>query len=414
MKKLYSAMLFFVILMACSLFLGCSTLESVQITQPAAKLVYGQGQDLDLAGLVVIGTYSGSKGEIKDKPIQVSSSNVSGYDKHQVGEQTVIIRTGSMSVRYTVTVKPLVSISVTRSPAKVLYKQGEALDWTGLIVTGTWEEPIGNGAIPVTDADISGYDRNTPGSQRVTITVESVTAAFTVTVKPLASIAVTQSPSKLNYRQGEPLDITGLVVTGAWDDIGTEIIPVTGENVSGYNANTLGRQTIAITVAGKTASFTVMVKALSSIEVTKGPDKTIYELGESLDLAGLEVLGTYNDLTTEKISVDPAAVSRYDSARIGDQVVLVTVDGKVATFTVTVRALLTIDVRAQPRKAVYKPGEELDLTGLTVVGTYSDTSNRILAVDAANISGYDKTKLGAQTITVTVQGKSTTFTVTVL
>jgi hypothetical protein len=48
-----------------------------------------------------------------------------------------------------------------------------------------------------------------------------------------------------------------------------------------------------------------------------------------------------------------------------------------------------------------------------ITGTYSDGSTKAETVTAANITGYDNSIPGVQTLTVTIGGKTVTFTVTV-
>ena len=66
-----------------------------------------------------------------------------------------------------------------------------------------------------------------------------------------------------------------------------------------------------------------------------------------------------------------------------------------------------------PAKTEYQEGEELDLNGMVVKAVYSD--NREVEVDLKDVKveGYDKNQVGTQTITVTYEGKTATFTVTV-
>jgi uncharacterized repeat protein (TIGR02543 family) len=77
----------------------------------------------------------------------------------------------------------------------------------------------------------------------------------------LQHITVTSMPTKVVYVQGEALDISGLVVTGYYSDGTTRTETVSLLNVSGYNANTPGIQTLTVTVNGKTADFPVTVNA---------------------------------------------------------------------------------------------------------------------------------------------------------
>ena len=66
-----------------------------------------------------------------------------------------------------------------------------------------------------------------------------------------------------------------------------------------------------------------------------------------------------------------------------------------------------------PEKTEYKKGENLDFTGMKVTANYSDGSVKDIAVTDCEVSGYDKTKTGEQTVTVTYEGKTATFKVTV-
>jgi hypothetical protein len=75
----------------------------------------------------------------------------------------------------------------------------------------------------------------------------------------LRSIAVTSPPIKIEYTAGEALDLTGLVVTGTYSDETTKTEPVSMDNISGYDPDKTGDQTLTITLSGKTASFGIRV-----------------------------------------------------------------------------------------------------------------------------------------------------------
>ena len=75
--------------------------------------------------------------------------------------------------------------------------------------------------------------------------------------------------------------------------------------------------------------------------------------------------------------------------------------------------LVSIAVTRQPNKTVYAVGDPLDLTGLGVTGTYSDSSTAPIAVTTAQVTGFNTNAPGSQTLTITAGGLTTTFTVTV-
>jgi hypothetical protein len=76
--------------------------------------------------------------------------------------------------------------------------------------------------------------------------------------------------------------------------------------------------------------------AVSAISITTEPDKTVYKLGEELDLTGLVVTATYTDGTTKIVEHSKLTVSGFDNETVGEQQITVTYEGKTATFVVNV------------------------------------------------------------------------------
>lgn len=80
-----------------------------------------------------------------------------------------------------------------------------------------------------------------------------------------------------------------------------------------------------------------------------------------------------------------------------------------------VKAAATLDsiaIKTQATKLTYKVGEKLDITGLVVEGTYSDGSKKPITIEASNVTGFDSSAVAAgQTLTITVDGKTTTYNV---
>jgi hypothetical protein len=146
-----------------------------------------------------------------------------------------------------------------------VYEAGEPLDLNGLVVTGIYTDGATR-TETVGLSNISGYKANTPGEQTVKVGINYLSATFTVTVNPavLQSIEVTSQPAKTVYESGEPLDISGLVVTGTYSNGTTKTETVDLPDISGYNADTLGTQTLTVTVGGMTDTFAVEVQAEST------------------------------------------------------------------------------------------------------------------------------------------------------
>jgi hypothetical protein len=74
----------------------------------------------------------------------------------------------------------------------------------------------------------------------------------------------------------------------------------------------------------------------------------------------------------------------------------------------------SLSISRLPDKTSYFRGQNLNITGLVVSKVYTDLSSEPITVTNEHISGYDKTKLGEQVLTITVDGKTVTFKVTVI
>lgn len=75
--------------------------------------------------------------------------------------------------------------------------------------------------------------------------------------------------------------------------------------------------------------------------------------------------------------------------------------------------LESIEITTPATKLSYFVGEELDITGLVVTGTYSDGSKKTLTITEENVTGFDSSVAidDKQTLTITVNGKATTYEV---
>lgn len=155
-------------------------------------------------------------------------------------------------------------------------------------------------------------------------------------------------------------------------------------------------------------------KTLVSIAVTHQPTKTVYEIGEELDTAGLVVTATYSDESTETIE-SGLAFSGFDSSSAGQKTVTVTYEGKSATFNVTVSepVLVGIEVTKLPTKVEYGYGEQFDPSGIEVTASYSVGEPKVVT-EGLEYSGFDSEEVGSQTITVSYQGETAEFEVSVV
>ena len=194
------------------------------------------------------------------------------------------------------------------------------------------------------------------------------------------------------------------------NDTWTNVSSATGENP--YN----------LTIKAFTDNIKEETLTLSSIKVTQAPKNLTYNVGDKFDKTGMVVNAKYTN-GTEK-AVENYKVTNGDSLELGQKSVTIsyTENGvtKTTTQAITVNkpapTLTKIEVKTAPKKLEYTQNKDnLDLTGGVITATYSDNTTKDITMtnSEVKVTGYDKTKVGKQTITVTYQGKTTTFEITV-
>jgi hypothetical protein len=181
---------------------------------------------------------------------------------------------------------------------------------------------------------------------------------------------------------------------------------------------------------GVTRTYTVTVlkepvKELKSLSVQVLKEEYPYDT--VFDSTGIVVTGTYSDGTTETLTIkseeDPNGyeVTGYNKEIAGKQNVLVTLNGRTAVFSVSVKPQAVLESLAvEQLKTTYPYGEDFDSTSIIVTGTYSNGTTRTLTIKSEEepngyeVTGYNKEKSGSQTLVVSLDGKtSATFSVTV-
>jgi hypothetical protein len=225
------------------------------------------------------------------------------------------------------------SLAVT-PPAKTVFAQGEEFTYEGLQVAGVTKKGEAQDISGNARLKITGYNSDRAGEQTITVDYRGVTAAYTITVVSVESIAVVQAPAVA--RQGMDIDRSDLRVAASYGDkVPPRDVQGNKVNISGYDKDTVGAQTVTAEYYGKAATFTVTVAALTGIRITKPPARVSYFSGEALDLAGLEATGTWQGAGDAPVT--PQYVSGFDANTQGNQTVIVEALGKQTSFTVTVK-----------------------------------------------------------------------------
>jgi hypothetical protein len=277
---------------------GCASLTLVSLDTVEGPKQVRQGQDISPRDITLYGIYK----DDSRKQVTLNSGNII-FNKNTPGPQTVRVRVSGQEAAFQTEVMALNGITITAQPNPSTLKLGTAVtSWPGLQIQGAWNG-MGNANINTPECQITGYDPNKAGRQTVTVSYQGKTATFNVNVVDLQSIRITSAPTKVTYDYGENLDLSGMRVTGTWPGLPEEAVSITSSNITGFNNQTVGRQTLTVTYGGKTATFNVeVVQTLNGTWVIRNAD------------TGVEIRYTFNNGNYERFMLNDPQQGTYTTS----------------------------------------------------------------------------------------------------
>ncbi|MBE6562323.1 MAG: hypothetical protein E7660_01155 [Ruminococcaceae bacterium] len=167
----------------CSLCGFVRTLTGIDLISVPTKKTYAEEtSELDVSGGVIRLLFDeGSKEEI---PIR--KEMISGFDNTIIGKQTLTVTYGEKTAAFEVEVfaMSLSGIVVSSLPDKTVYREGEKLDTSGMVISAVYN----NGTTEIIDDyTVSGYE-STVGTKNVIVSWNGFTDEFTVTVRDKDSV----------------------------------------------------------------------------------------------------------------------------------------------------------------------------------------------------------------------------------
>ncbi|ARK30471.1 bacterial Ig-like domain-containing protein [Halalkalibacter krulwichiae] len=308
-------------------------------------------------------------------------------------------------------------LAVDSSEMKTEYLKGESLDLKGLIVTAEFSDGS-TSTLTSRDYIVTGFDSSEVGKNTINLNYNGVTATIDLMIKALSvtNLNIKYFPVKTEYYIGDLFDRQGLVVVAEYEN--------------GFKFEELTSDQYTLTIDGKPAedfvfesagevkvvvqsnetketniSFDVVVSdaELEQLEIRQTPAKTLYFLGDELDLAGLSLYANYSDGTDVRLTAGDYDVSAFDSATTGEREVILTHKGKSIGFTVTVKEkeLKAYTVTNYP-KTTFATEEDFDAEGLEVSKVYDNLEMEIVPQEKYTLdkSAYDSSKAGVYDIVI--------------
>ena len=311
------------------------------------------------------------------------------------------------------------SLFVDSTNMKMEYLVGEALDVTGLVVTAEFSD--GSSEV-VSDKDyiVTGFDNSEVGTNTITINYNGVYTTVDLEIQTLAvtDLTIKYYPAKLEYYKGDSFDPQGLVAVATYNDgYKTAVLSDAQYSFSldgtdfprdGYIFGKAGSIPITISsteTPGQSIVLHVDVKDahLNALEIKDLPKKTLYFLGDELNLAGLSVYAKYSDGKEVRLVLADFNVTGFDSTSSGSKTVSIMHKGKGVSFEVTVKVkeVEGIEVTNYP-KTTYYVGDDFESSGLVVSKVYDNADRDVLAeVDyTINTTRFDNQTAGTYTIQV--------------
>ncbi len=400
------------------------SVSSIELTTKPATLAYLEDRDvLDVSGGVVTRYFNNGTSDT----VELKPEMVSGFDNTKVGTQTLTITINGKTATFDVEIieKTVVAVSVATKPTKTEYLEGkDNLDLSGGQLRVTYD----NGKSKLVsfvdeNVTVTGFNKNKPGTQTLTVYFEGFTAKFDVTViaKSVKNIIISSLPNALSYLEGtEKIDVAGGFVKITYNNGTTETVPMTEDMVSGFDLNVIGSQVVTVTVGGKTAVFEidVVTKTATSVNIETLPAKLTYrEAKDALNISGGSIRVNYNNGKHDIIPMTAEMVTGFDNTKIGKQTLTVAYSGFTVEFEIEIIAkrVASISVDTLPEKTEYVQNfNELNVDGGRIVVYYDNGTSEVINMTIDMISGFDNTKVGEQTLTVTYKEKTATFKIKVL
>ena len=422
------------------------------VTNP--KKEYKYKEPLSTANGTIKVTYKSTLTDtIKLEDATVTETSGKAFDNTILGTRNLTVTYGGKTTSYEVNVKDYVTgISITPNAITGKYnsKLQDLINNNNIMYTITYAKAGAKTPVALTESMVSGYNKTSVTDQTLTVSYTDADTqsgtqgqTFKANLKvslsnPTQSIAIKTQPTKTQYGYGDTIDLSNGKITitkangdteeKALTDSSVKVTETDGSTVDltkvTFGKDNTATKTIKVTYDGKDTTYQIKVtNKITGIKMHTTP-KAQYNVNDAIDLTTDgsnpgEILVTRQTGTPSVVSIKDSkvTVTGFDSSKENTKLPLTvsyTENGetKTTTYNVSVKDTVTAISMKKTPKTEYKYNEPLDLSNGTITIT-KGSGTKDIAITENMVSGYDPTKLGKQTITITYGGKTTSYEVNV-
>ena len=422
------------------------------VTNP--KKEYKYKEPLSTANGTIKVTYKSTLTDtIKLEDATVTEASGKAFDNTILGTRNLTVTYGGKTTSYEVNVKDYVTgISITPNAITGKYNSElqDLINNNKIMYTITYAKAGAKTPVALAESMVSGYNKTSVTDQTLTVSYTDADTqsgtqgqTFKANLKvslsnPTQSIAIKTQPTKTQYGYGDTIDLSNGKITitkangdteeKALTDSSVKVTETDGSTVDltkvTFGKDNTATKTIKVTYDGKDTTYQIKVtNKITGIKMHTTP-KAQYNVNDAIDLTTDgsnpgEILVTRQTGTPSVVSIKDVnvKVTGFDSSKENTKLPLTvsyTENGetKTTTYNVSVKDTVTAISMKKTPKTEYKYNEAIDVSTGTISVT-KGSGTKDIAITENMVSGYDPTKLGKQTITVTYGGKTTSYEVNV-
>ena len=347
----------------------------------------------------------------KSEEIALTEAMVTGFDTATAGTKTLTITYEGKTLEYAYTVSDEV-VNVEVKDLENTYYVGQALGKDGKLVLtyagGSTKE------IPITPEMVIGFNSNKIGKQTLVISYDEYKLSYEITIQADVIVSIATKGLADSYYSWDMSSISEGKLELTYASGATKEISIQEATISNQEAiettDSYIKYEIEFTYSGLTTTYQVTILMDKVVEI-KADLNTTYYLNQVLDF-NTKLTLIYASGHEDETTLIQAQVNGFDTSSLGEKIVTISYSGIEQEITITVVEDTVESINVLEAKNNYYVGEDYEVIVVEVVYASGNISSADVPLEM--ISGFDTETAGTKTLTITIDGVSKEFTITVV